>query len=150
MHPMISNNKFYWNIDQSVGKNASNGNQTDICYIQWFFVKAAEHPAHVAPDHLAVYRAVRVTGACNGTDNDPLVAAILMWQKSRNQHGDPTTVDGHVSVAHGGIIYAPHSPFLVVVCAVGMAEWFPNAFPRLDLIPGCPPSVAMAVRQVFL
>ena len=149
MRPIILNNWFFWNLDQSVGKSASNGDPTDVSLAQWFYTQLAAHPAGVPPDHMPIYRAVQVSGGCTGRDDDPLVAAILTTQKVSNA-GKPTyTVDGHISVVHGGVFYAPTTPFLILQMSTTLAGWHPNVYPRLDLIPGCPPNVANAVRKAI-
>lgn len=149
MRPIVANNWFLWNIDQSVGKNASNGNSADISLVQWYFVQLATRPAGVNPAHLSIYRAVRVTGSCSGRDDDPLVVAILTWQNSEHADRAHSTVDGHVSVAQGTGFYAAAAPFMILMLSDELAHWFPNVYPRLDLIPGCPSAIANAVRAAI-
>jgi len=149
MRPIILSDRFFWNLHQSVGKNASNSNPTDVGFVQWSFVQATTHPGGMDPADLHVYGAVRVTGACSGRDDDPLVAAILALQRNARRRKPAMLVDGHVSVAHDSITYAPHAAFLILDLCTAFAGWYPNAYPRLDLMPGCPADVAAAVRNTI-
>lgn len=146
MHPMILGNKFYWNIDQSVGRNASNSDSVDISLVQWSFVLATSHDHGIPADGLQLYRAVQVTGFCNGRDDDPLVRAILAMQKNVHARHPASTIDGHISVAYGDGRYAPGTAFLILDICYAFAHWFPNAYPRLDLVPGCPSAIIRSVR----
>jgi hypothetical protein len=132
---------FQWNVDCSVGKGGANNLTTDVSYIQWYYTLAAHHPL-TSEDRKAIYKKVQVTGSCRGTDDDPLVAAIFAHQRALNH----PQIDGRISVAHGsGKIGA--TAFFVLRLGARLANMYPNAWPRLDLIPQCPPSVAQAVRQ---
>jgi hypothetical protein len=93
MKPYIHENKvFVWNLDNSVGKGAANSVQSDVSYIQWYYVLGAAHP-EVTPERRAVYKQVKVTGACSGREDDPLVRAITIHQQSL-QH---PIVDGRLA-----------------------------------------------------
>ncbi len=141
LHPVGAGFHFQWNVDCSVGKGGTNSLPTDVSYIQWYYTLAARHPL-TTPDRKIIYQRVKVTGTCRGTDDDPLVAAILAHQRALNH----PEVDGKISVAHGsGKIGA--SAFFVLRLGARLANMYPNAWPRLDLIPECPGPVALAVRQ---
>jgi hypothetical protein len=131
---------FQWNLDTSVGKGGQNSSLADVSYIQWYYTLAARF--HLTPeDRKAIYRKVQVTGNCRGTDDDPLVAAIIAQQRSLNH----PQVDGRVSVAQGSGKIG-ESAFFVFRLGARLASMHPHAWPRLDLIPECPPAVAAAVR----
>jgi hypothetical protein len=133
---------FQWNIDCSVGKNADNTLITDVSYIQWYYKLAAQNPK-TPPDRRAIYQNVEVTGHCSGTGDDPLSAAIWAHQEAL-QHPE---IDGKISVAHGSTGKIGSSAFFVLRLGARLADMFPNVWPRLDLMPGCPASVAQASRQ---
>ena len=96
MHPYVYGPKFMWNLDCSVGKGGANSIASDVSFIQWYYTHAAGF--HLTePGNKEIYRKVKITGTCNGTDNDPLVAAIFAQQRSMNH----PFVDGKVNVVTG-------------------------------------------------
>jgi hypothetical protein len=143
LHPAGSSHHFQWNLDCSVGKGGANNLVADVSYIQWYYTLAANQPL-TPDDRKALYRKVQVTGVCLGTDDDPLVACILAHQQAL-QH---PVVDGRVSVAHGSGKIG-HTAFFVFRLGARLANMFPNAWPRLDLMPYCPDVVAQAVREAI-
>jgi hypothetical protein len=127
-----------WNLSAAVGKGAPNSNPADVSFIQWYYTLAANF--HLTDQaNKDVYRRVRVTGSCNGGDSDPLVASIIQQQRSMHH----PTVDGKVSVVSGSGHLGDRAFFLLRLEA-RFAVMFPNAWPRLDLIPGCPNAVRTA------
>jgi hypothetical protein len=134
---------FQWNIDCSVGKGGSNNLVAEVSYIQWYYALAAQHPLTSA-DRKAIYSKVQVTGACKGTEDDPLVAAITAHQRAL---GHPQ-VDGRVSVAKGTGKLG-EAAFFVLRIGARLADMHPRAWPRLDLIPGCPSHVVAEVRAAI-
>jgi hypothetical protein len=130
-----------WNVDCSVGKGGQNHLRADVLYIQWYYQLAAAQSL-TPDDRKNIYRAVKLTGTCSGKDGDPLVAAITAHQRAINH----PQVDGRVSVATGsGKLGA--SAFFVLRLGARLANMYPDFWPRLDKIPGCPPEVASAVKQ---
>ena len=115
----------------------------DVSYIQWYYTLAANQ-ALTPEDRKAIYRKVKVTGTCRGTDDDPLVAAIFAHQRALNH----PQVDGRISVAQGsGKVGA--NAFFILRLGCRLAHMHANVWPRLDLIPTCPSVVAQAVRQAI-
>lgn len=140
MHPYVYGPKFMWNLDNSVGKGGANGNLGDVSFIQWYYTHAMNF--HLTdPGSKEIYRKVQVTGRCDGTDKDPLVAAILCQQRSMRH----PVVDGKVSVVKGDGKVGLNAFFLLRLEA-RFAIMFPNAWPRLDQIPNCPGSVLEVAR----
>jgi hypothetical protein len=140
MKPLVYGPKFMWNLDCSVGKGGANSVACDVSFIQWYYLLAAEFHL-TAQAHKEIYRKVRVTGACLGTDSDPLVAAITVQQQDMNH----PQIDGKVSVVTGtGKIGA--RAFFLLRLEARFAVMYPNAWPRLDLIPRCPGVVLQASR----
>lgn len=140
MQPYVYGPKFMWNLSASVGKGGANSNTADVSFIQWYYTLAASF--HLTDQaNKDVYRYVRITGTCSGTDSDPLVAAIVQQQRSMNH----PTIDGKVSVVTGSGSLGQRAFFLLRLEA-RFAVMFPTAWPRLDLIPNCP----VAVRAVAL
>ena len=83
MQPYVYGPKFMWKLDYSVGKDGANSNRGDVSFIQWYY----KHAATFTLTEIAnkeIYRKVRLPETRNGTDNDPLVAAILTQQRSMN------------------------------------------------------------------
>ena len=93
------------------------------------------------PENKAVYRQVKITGTCRGVDGDPLVAAIMAQQRALNH----PYVDGKASVVTGTGKISDKAFFLIRLEA-RFAVMFPDAWPRLDLIPNCPSSVLEVSR----
>ena len=135
MKPYIYGPKFMWNLDSSVGKGGANSSSCDVSFIQWYYTLAANF-ALTTDENKSVYRKVEITGACSGRDDDPLVAAILIQQKSMNH----PYLDGKVSVVTGTGRLGAHAFFLIRLEA-RFAVMYPKLWPRLDLIPNCPGSV---------
>jgi hypothetical protein len=134
---------FQWNVDCSVGKGGANSLAADVSYVQWYYTLAAQHTL-TSPDRKAIYQNVRVTGGCLGTDADPLVAAIVAHQRGLAH----SQVDGRVSVATGSGMLGEQA-FFVLRIGARLADMYPGAWPRLDLIPGCPVNVAQEVRAAI-
>ena len=139
MEPYVYGPKFMWNLSASVGKGGANSNVADVSLIQWYYTLASNFYL-TDQANKDVYRKVQVTGRCIGTDSDPLVAAIMIQQRSMNH----PTVDGKVSVVSGGGKLGDKAFFLLRLEA-RFAVMFPGAWPRLDLIPNCPAVVKSAV-----
>ena len=112
-----------------------------MSFLQWYYTLAADFPLTM-PDHKAIYRNVKITGACNGKDNDPLVAAIIAQQQGLNH----PYIDGKASVVTGSGKVTDKAFFLIRLEA-RFAVMFPNAWPRLDLIRNCPSSIAEIARN---
>jgi hypothetical protein len=140
MHPYVYGPKFMWNLDCSVGKGGSNSIAADVSFIQWYYTLSAGF--HLTePANKEIYRQVRITGTCNGTDSDPLVAAIIAQQRSMRH----PIVDGKVSIVTGSGKVGLNAFFLMRLEA-RLAIMYPSAWPRLDLIPSCPTAVTQIAR----
>lgn len=133
----------HWNLDCSVGKGGQNSLPCEVLYIQWYYSLAAGHP-NTPLERKLVYAKVAVNGVCTGTASDPLVQAILLHQTSLKHK----TMDGKISVAKGDG-RAGGTLFFILRLNARLAHMFPNFWPRLDLIHGCPPQVAEAVRATI-
>ena len=129
-----------WNVDCSVGKGGQNSLACDVSYVQWYYTLAAVN-ANTPPDRKAVYAKVAITGLCRGTADDPLVQAITIHQTALRH----PIIDGRISVASANGRVGELA-FFVLRLGARLSNMFPKAWPRLDLIPGCPPMVADAVR----
>lgn len=141
VHQFGTGAHFQWNLDCSVGKGGQNNLRTDVTYIQWYYTVAAAHPRTPA-DRKAIYSRVAITGTCRGTDDDPLVQSIFAQQRALTH----PIIDGRVSVATGDGRVGEMA-FFVLRLGARFADMVPNAWPRLDLVPGCPALVAEAVRK---
>ncbi len=145
MRPYIHNygafHKMIWITDCSVGRQGENSLPADVSYLQWYYTLAANY-AETSAAHKAIYRSVAITGTCSGLDSDPLVQAILVQQRD---FGHPV-VDGKASVVHG-TGFVDHKAFFVIRMAARFASMQPQYWPRLDLIPNCPPLIGQISRQ---
>ena len=145
MKPYLHDNyAFMWNLDASVGKGGQNSVMSDVCYLQWYYTLAANF-ADTPPDRKAIYKSVTITGACSGRDDDPLVKAIFAQQRALNH----PVVDGKASVLPGvaGSVRLGHNAFFIIRLGARLATKFQQQWPRLDLMPGCPASVAQDVLR---
>jgi hypothetical protein len=144
MKPYIHNNEaFTWNLHASVGKGAANSVNSDISYLQWYYILAANFP-ETPQDRKDIYKRVSITGACSGRDDDPLVQAIVAQQRAL-QH---PVIDGKASALpgmSGDVRTGDHKALFIIRLGARLATQFPAKWPRLDQMPGCPPSVAQAV-----
>lgn len=129
-----------WNLDCSVGQGGQNNLIADVSYIQWYYTLAAVHP-NTPQERKDVYCRVSVNGSCKGTPDDPLVKAILVHQATLKH----PTIDGKVSVAAGTGKLAGKA-FFILRLGARLSDMYPEQWPRLDLIPRCPPPVADVVR----
>ncbi len=141
IHHFGNGSHIQWNLDCSVGKSGQNSLHADVSYIQWYYTVAAANPLTPA-DRKAIYSKVSITGLCRGTDDDPLVQAIFAHQRALSH----PFVDGRVSVATGDGKVGEMA-FFVLRLGARFADMVPRAWPRLDLVPGCPPTVAEAVKR---
>jgi hypothetical protein len=138
MHAYVYGPKFMWVLDCSVGKGAANTVPADVAFIQWYYTHAANF--HLTdPANRDIYRKVHITGVCTGLDSDPLVEAIFAQQRGMNH----PIIDGKVSVVTGTGRITDKAFFLLRLEA-RFAVMFPDRWPRLDLIPGCPSGVKLA------
>lgn len=143
VHRAGSTAHFQWNLDCSVGMGGQNSLPADVAYIQWYYTLAAAHPntPQVRKD---VYAKVAITGQCSGRNDDPLVQAILAHQRALAH----PVIDGRISVATGDGRVGENA-FFILRLGARLADMFPQAWPRLDLIPRCPTQVADAVRTAI-
>ena len=146
MKPYIHYGASLWNLHASVGKFGHNNVQSDVCYIQWYYTLAAEHP-ETPQERKEVYKYVRVTGSCTGRDDDPLVKSITIHQQGLHH----AIIDGRISPLPGeaGNLRVGDKAFFVIRLGARIATMFPKYWPRLDLMPRCPPSVAQAVLEAI-
>jgi hypothetical protein len=131
---------FQWNLDCSVGQGGQNNLIPDVSFIQWYYTLAAVHP-NTPQERKDVYGKVAVTGSCKGKPDDPLVKAILVHQAALKH----PSVDGRISVATGTGKLGDKA-FFILRLGARLSDMYPDEWPRLDLIPRCPPAVAEVVR----
>ncbi len=132
-----------WNVSQSVGKGGVNKNAADIAYAQFYYALASTFPLTDA-DRRLIYSRVKLTGTCTGRDDDPLVRAIVAHQRCLEH----PTIDGRISVAQpSGKI--GEKAYFVLRLGARFATMYPEAWPRLDKIIGCPQPLAAAIRATI-
>jgi hypothetical protein len=149
MKPYLHDNRvFMWNLDSAVGKGAANSVNSDVSYLQWYYTLSANFQ-ETPPERKEIYRRVKITGICTGRDDDPLVQAIVAQQRALNH----PVIDGKASalpgVAGSARLGGDHRAFFIIRLGARFATQFPDKWPRLDHIPGCPASVAGAVRAAI-
>ena len=147
MKPYLHDSKYFmWNLEASVGKGGQNSVMSDVAYLQWYYTLAADFP-ETPPERRQIYKQVSITGACSGRDDDPLVKAIIAQQRALNH----PVIDGKASILPGaaGHVRLGHNAFFVIRLGARFAAKFPQQWPRLDLMPGCPASVAEAVQRAL-
>jgi hypothetical protein len=143
VHSAGQTHHFQWNLDCSVGKGGANSLPCDVSYVQWYYALAADHPL-TTPERRPIYQQVQITGMCRGTDDDPLVAAIIAHQQALHH----PYIDGKLSVAQGtGKV--GETAFFILRLGARLANMFPSYWPRLDLMPRCPALVAQAVHAAI-
>lgn len=143
VHNVGSLSHFHWNLECSVGKRGQNSLRADVSFIQWYYTVAAAN-VRTPADRKAIYSRVSVTGVCRGTDDDPLVQAIMAHQSALSH----PLIDGKISVATGnGFVGA--KAFFILRLGARLADMTPKVWPRLDLVPGCPMEVVEAVRKAI-
>lgn len=133
----------FWNIEGNVGAYSPN-RQDDVDLVQMGYVALAKSPLAKISEATRQLAKQIVPGArCDGTPNDPLVKVIKSHQADRGG-----TQDGHVSVisSTSGSYDGQHA-FLLVILNNNIALVSPEVFPRMDKIPGCPPTLAAKVRE---
>ena len=132
----------FLNIDGDVGEGAPNVNPQDIALVQYMLRTIGDRPGGRAIEVADVLRQVEPTGVMD----DRTIAAIRALQSVR----DPgTVVDGKVSTARGYTYDGVHN-YMIVAMNHSMRNRYPDAFPRLDRVPGCPFMVEVAIRDAVL
>ncbi len=145
MKPYVHHHNFLWALDCSVGKNGMNSLTADVSYVQWYYTLAAVNP-ETPQDRKDIYKNVKITGACTGRDDDPLVQAITAHQKALSH----PVIDGKISQLpgfSGDTKLDGHHAFFIIRLGARLARMFPDEWPRLDKIKGCPSEVAEASRN---
>lgn len=131
-----------WNISANVGL-ASPNRLDDVQLVQFGYYAMLINPSSkLSAEQRDVYSKVVLGQPCNGAANDPLVAAIRVHQKVR---GGPQ--DGHVSPSRGGGNYDDQHTFIMLALNNNMSDAVPDAFPRIDKHPKCPPLVAAFIKS---
>jgi hypothetical protein len=137
--------KPYWNVSANVGL-ASPNRPDDVELVQFGYYAMLNNPKVEKTDEQRQAFSKIIPGQrCNGTAADPLVAAILAHEKARGQ-----AQDGHVSsITNGGVYRAADGrhTFLMLALNANMYDLVPDAFPRIDRHPQCPPQVAQLVKR---
>ena len=137
--------RFFWNVDANVGAMSPNKSD-DVHLVQFGYALMSRLPVFDA-ELRAVFARVRVGVPCTGREDDPLVQAIRAHQRKRGG-----AQDGHVSPIRATGQYAdsdgPHA-FMLTAINNNVFDSAPRLYPRLDLMPGCPPLVSAAVLAVF-
>lgn len=130
----------FFNVSARVGKGQLN-DVIDVQLVQFFLKQIGEQNGlRNDPEALAICRAVNPTG----TVDDATVAAITAFQQHRRRKHPNTVADGIISPARGGTggLYAEGTPWAILPMNTAIRTAFPELWPRLQDIPGCPTLVA--------
>jgi|SRR5271166_3606342 len=145
-HPPAAICPAFLNVDKRVDQSGTAAVE-DVLLVQFALHKIGEKigalPAFWGPIFLKV--------PVNGKVDSNTVEAIKTFQRGRpdNPRGTNTNVvDGMVSRAHG-YVYG-QGDWTIYDLNVQLAIRFPEVYPRIDNIPGCPGALSKAVRKAFL
>jgi hypothetical protein len=131
-----------WNISANVGL-ASPNRLDDVQLVQFGYYAMLINPSSkLNAEQRDVFSKIVLGQPCDGTANDPLVAAIRAHQKVRGG-----TQDGHVSPMRAGGSYDGHNTFIMIALNNNMRDAVPGSFPRIDKHPKCPPLVTAFVKS---
>jgi hypothetical protein len=137
-----------WSIETSVGLNAQNSNSEDISYVQFYYTLAAKD-IRFSQDRRDVYAQVSVTGQCDGTDNDPLVNAIWIDEQALN-HPFKDSKLSVVQNPEGMIPPGENTAWMILRLGARFCSMYPDIWPRIDKIPGCPEAIKQAVLRAII
>ncbi|GGC17802.1 hypothetical protein GCM10011371_01620 [Novosphingobium marinum] len=128
----------FFNTDANVGYNSPN-RQEDV-FLVTFLMRCAASCSVIEREIKPDFERITV-----GTVNEHFIATVRKWERLRG-----TMQDGWISTARGSVNYQGRNgpaAFLVAVLNWDTGKAFPNAFPRIDLIPQCPAPVTALVRR---
>jgi len=144
-HPPAALLPIFLNVDHRVGQIGA-APAEDVLLVQFMLRKIGENigqlPAFWAPIFLKV--------PVDGHVDSNTVEAIKTFQRGPLSNPGPPdfVVDGVVSPAHG-YNFGNH-PYTIYDLNLQLGLRFPDVYPRIDKIPGCPGVLSLAVRKAFL
>lgn len=140
--------QIFFNISKAVGIGCPN-DQIDVELVQLGYYCAALNPANPAPESAkSIWRQIKPGERYTGLPSDALTKAIDADEIRRG-----VKPDGHVSRMHGGLRYAAGTrgtePFLLVGLCNNIADVLQQVYPRIDLDPRCPSTLAAHIKKLL-
>jgi hypothetical protein len=139
---LAKNDHLIFNVDAPVGQGGTNALE-DVYLVQFLILKAAERATRVGPDLKT--RMLRVP--LSGKADDATIDGIKAVQEQVQKTFPGAVVDGRVSPAlgvnYGGGIWT------IVTLNDSVREYYPERWPRLQDLKGCPPVVRIKVLQLL-
>lgn len=130
----------YFNINGDVGKGCTNS-PADVELVSFLFSRVANDPGRPA-DQRAVFSQVRPGASCT----PELIAAIDKLEDVLGYRRD-----GKVSVAKTASgAFGAGQGYLICQLNFQTKKYAGDAWPRLDKVPGCPPSLAAHVKKLLI
>jgi len=125
----------FFNVDGVVGAPPAENRTEDVLFVQFAFQVIVRTPKTIPPDHLAIMRAVPLTG----TINPETIAAITLLQgQARDSVNPGVIVDGRVSPARDGYRYGPGRAWSIIMLNNMVQDRSLDVWPRIDKIDGFP------------
>jgi hypothetical protein len=134
----------FFNVDGVVGAAPAANNREDVMLVQFILKSIGEKPQdQMTPDEKAVFQAVNVTGVCDAAT----INAIKLVQRKKHSVNPGIVVDGRVSPARGGSYSYGGGVWTIAIINDLMQDKNTDVWPRIDLMPGCPPEVRSMVKR---
>lgn len=132
-----------FNVEGSVGRNGQNLHSDDILLVQFLLSKMADSAIAFSAERRAKLANVPLTGTCDAATID----GISAFQGQIADISPGTVVDGKVSVA-SGYEYGSGT-YTIVQLNSALRTRFPQFWPRLFDVPGCPPALQAKVKTLM-
>ena len=134
----------FFNVDGVVGAAPAANNREDVLLVQFILKSVGEKPQEkMTPEEIAVFKAVNVTGVCDA----PTINAIKLVQRKKHSVNPSIVVDGRVSPARGGTYSYGGGVWTIAIINDLMQDKNTEVWPRIDLMPNCPPEVRAMVKR---
>lgn len=137
----------FFNVDGVVGASPAENRREDVLLVQFILKSVGEKPQdQMTADEKAVFKAVNVTGICDAAT----INAIKLVQRKKNAVNKSIVVDGRVSPARGGYNYSGNGTWTIAIINDLMQDKNTDVWPRIDLMPTCPPEVKAMVKRAVV
>jgi hypothetical protein len=133
----------FFNVEGVVGAAPSQNRREDVLLVQ-FFLSLLVKEFSMSAENSRVFSAVKLTGALDQSTTE----AIKAFQKAvQGAPGSRTVVDSRVSPAVEGYAYGKGAPWTITELNIVTKDHFPDVWPRIDLIVGCPAELKNMVKR---
>jgi hypothetical protein len=136
----------YWNIGAPVGEDCTN-DPADLLLVQFLLSLLLKRPAQESPF------ARKECGTEPGTDLEPLPPVVPSGRLDeptlralRNLYGGHRIPRPAATITPARGYWHNGELWLIVYLNAAVSQAYPDVFPRLDLIPACPPALAAVIR----